>query len=210
MDFARLFLEYIKALVWPIILCIVLAGYGPQIFEILKTRDVNAFGLSVSGSLDSLEQNYEQEIADLKRQIAAMEGGNSETKDQLISKLDNISGNVRQELSTLRVEVQNPSETVISNKKLLAQAAERRGFEAIVDGDVTQALAEFSAAKEYWPTYHNVSEIHALLQRNSRTLTTPAEWAKLCSTIIDQYSWGIPADLRPAMERKSNVLTLRR
>ena len=208
MEFAKLFLEYLKVLIWPLILALALSLYGQQIFEILQTRDVDAFGVKVSGSLDDLAQNYEQEIRDLKQKIADMEGGSDTNKQELITRLDSISGNVRQELSSLRVQIQNPPDTLTVNKQLMAAQAERRGFEAIVNGDAKTAIAEFTKAKELAPTYHNVAEIYTLLESRGRTLNNPTDWARFCKLILDKYSWGIPSDLRAEMEAKAN-LTLR-
>ena len=205
MDLARLILDYLKVLLWPLVLLFALLFYGDQIVEILETRNVNAFGVSISGDLNSLSENYEQEISSLKKQIAELE---SDNKDQLINKLDRISGNVKQEISLMRTKITNPESGALIDKKQQAITAERQGFEAIVKGDIDQALARFAQAKELWPTYHNVVEIYRLLTNNARVLSgagrdVPEQWAKVCGVILEKYSWGIPPDIRPVMERKA-------
>lgn len=200
MELAKLILEYLKVLLWPVILLFVLGFYGDQVVQILETRNVDAFGLKISGDLDSLSDNYEQEINSLKALIAELENGN---KDQLITKLDRISGNVKQEINLMRTQLSSPDDRLLEDKKQQAIQAERNGFEAIIQGDLNTALAEFTTAKALWPTYHNVAEIHRLLSGQASQLNTPEQWASLCSTILEKYSWGIPKDIRPVMERKA-------
>ncbi|WP_317932102.1 hypothetical protein [Halioxenophilus sp. WMMB6] len=203
MEFAKLFLEYLKVLVWPAILGLVIILYGTQVFEILKTRDVSAFGLEVSGSLDNLAQNYEQQISELKQQISSMD--TTEGKQDLLSRLDQINGNVKQELDNVRSQIQAPDDTLAASKREQAVVAERRGFEAIIKGDVTAALAEFDKAQTFWPSYHNVSEIHTLLVRHRDQLNSPEQWAKLCQQILAAHSWGMPSDIRRAIAEKAQL-----
>ncbi len=202
MELAKLILEYVKVLLWPLVLILVLLFYGDQVVNILETRNVDAFGLKIGGDLDSLADNYEQEIQDLKKQIAELE---SDNKGDLITKLDRISGNVKQEINLMRTKITSPDDSLVADKKQQAIKAERQGFEAIVKGDINAALAHFATAKELWPTYHNVSEIHRLLTNNARRLNTPEQWARVCSTILENYSWGIPRDIRPLMEKKAKL-----
>lgn len=195
MELAKLILEYIKVLMWPLILALVLLMYSEDVLNIINTREVDAFGLKIGGTLDNIAETYESEIAILKEQIAELESNDDNQKTQLLTKLNNITSNVRQDLTALRTQVEEPSQQATINKED-AIAAERRGFQALKDKDIDLALLEFSTAKEKWPSYHNVDEIVTLLRRSRSGLTTPQQWQKLYQTILTQYSWGMPQSVR--------------
>lgn len=83
-----------------------------------------------------------------------------------------------------------------------APALERKGFEALLDNDIPAARDAFAAAEKAWPEYHNVAEIRALLDRLAKTLpagvkSLPVDTHReTLKTILNDYSWGMPADLR--------------
>lgn len=200
MEMAKLVLDYIKALMWPMILAIVLFMYSDEVLEIISTREVDAFGLKLGGTLDNLAETYEAEIAVLKSQIAEFESNNEGQKGELISKLNSISSNVRQDLTALRSKVESPSNDVTTNKEE-AMAAEQQGFEALKNKNIDLAIAQFAIAKEKWPNYHNVDELHTLLNRMRGQLRSPAQWQKLYQTILTNYSWGMTKSVRAELQQ---------
>lgn len=87
-----------------------------------------------------------------------------------------------------------------------AASLERAGFDDLVDGDWADATANFDAAKEAYPAYHNVDEISSLLrarlgQLQSRDVNV-AHAARIAvyETIVDKLSWGMPEDVKRKME----------
>lgn len=94
----------------------------------------------------------------------------------------------------------------IQREKSAAQMAaekEREGFAAIAAGDYDAALTAFAAAERSFPSYHNVFEIHNLLRRERTFSSDPATRQRVVARILREYSWGIPADIRPALEQAS-------
>ena len=95
--------------------------------------------------------------------------------------------------------------------KLLPGAAdaptmERRGFEALLENDIPAARAAFAAAEQAWPEYHNVAEIHRLLEQASNRLS-PGEtslpstiYRSILQKILKDYSWGMPPGIKTQMQ----------
>lgn len=79
-----------------------------------------------------------------------------------------------------------------------AAAFERAGFEAILDRDFEAALKAFTEARKTWSTYHNVAEIQRHLAKLEKqgTPLDAAKWAAIDRTILTEFSWGMPPDLR--------------
>lgn len=79
---------------------------------------------------------------------------------------------------------------------------ELKGFEFLVSKDADAALEAFANAEKLWPSYHNVAEIRKLLNDNRAALVAaPKEgkspaWTSVYQTLITNYSWGMPADVR--------------
>ncbi|BFM04905.1 hypothetical protein [Halioxenophilus aromaticivorans] len=205
MELSRLVLEYIKVLMWPVVLAAVLLMYSEEVLKIISTREVDAFGLKIGGNLENLAETYESEIAALKDQIAQLQSDDSGEKTQLLTKLSNISSNVRQDLTALRTQVEAPAEQTTVNKQE-AMVAEEAGFNALKNKDIKTAIEQFSLAEEKWPAYHNVAEINALLKRYQSNLTGPAQWQSLYQTLLTDYSWGMPQAVRSDLLRVTPAL----
>jgi hypothetical protein len=63
----------------------------------------------------------------------------------------------------------------------------------------------FDEAHSAWPEYHNVAEIRRLLGEWRDRLASPDSdaWPQLYRSILRQYSWGLPTDLRPAFRQET-------
>ena len=80
---------------------------------------------------------------------------------------------------------------------------ERAGFQAIVNGNLSNARAYFGYAYKQSPQHHNVDEIYNKLLTEATTQkydnANDSEKQKilkeLFQTIIDKYSWGAPEDV---------------
>ena len=195
LEFLRVLLEYIKVLIWPLILVVAFNMYSDQLFEILKSREIDAFGLKIGKQIDDISSNYQAEIAKLKEEIKK---GNS--SDELLQKLTRIETNLGKELVQVKTSAMTSDTSIqqLNNREQVAQF-EKLGFQAIHRRDVVEALRWFDQAQALWPDYHNVSEIQRLLIRNQSALADAdnlTAWKNLTRTILEKYSWGMPADMR--------------
>ena len=202
MDSAKLILEYIKTLIWPAILIIVLFSYEDDVVDLLKSREIDAFGLKIGQRIEDISSNYETEIADLREKIEnanGVEGSN----EALLSKIDSINKNVTRELSLIQQQTVEPAliEQRVVSKTFAASIHERKGFEAILKQEAQQAITEFRAATLAWPDYHNVAELEKLLQDRKDSLTSQNDWQQLNRLILQKYSWGMPEDIRLQFKR---------
>jgi hypothetical protein len=109
-------------------------------------------------------------------------------------------------------EVVAAAETSLQNinTAINAEDNERAGFQALLGGELAAARQYFAAAYDTFPTLHNVDEIY------NRLLTTERVQAYenansnqqqeilqgLYRQILEQYSWGMPEDLKQEMARR--------
>jgi len=192
MDGAKLILEYIKTLIWPVILIAVFFSYEQEMLDLLKNREIDAFGLKIGQRIETISKTYETEINELKENIK-----NTDDSEALLSKIEDIDKNIKKELSRVQQQTKQPTQVEKpESSKTVAITAEREGFEAILNRDVNLAIAQFSAARSAWPDYHNVSELEKLLKRRKHLLVDDRSWRELRNIILQKYSWGMPQDIR--------------
>jgi hypothetical protein len=86
---------------------------------------------------------------------------------------------------------------------------EKRGFASLLAHNFDEAYKNFDEAARLYPDLHNVNEIRDLLIRQKAQLQwslwkpdDTGAWKNLYSTILDKYSWGMPADVKAEMEAK--------
>lgn len=104
------------------------------------------------------------------------------------------------------------AETSLENINIAIDAGdnERAGFQALLSGNLSAARQYFEAAYRTSPTLHNVDEIyHRLLTTeqvqdydNASSDQKQTLLLGLYRQIIDQYSWGMPDDLKQDMKRR--------
>lgn len=199
-NIANIVLEYIKALIWPLVLVVAFTVYGDELFNIIKNREIDAFGLKLGKQIDDISKNYQEELDSLKENIKE-ENGN----EALLEKLDGIGSNLGKELSQVQSSAlqQTASLESLSKREAIARL-ERKGFESIINLDVNSAIDAFTEANRLWPDYHNVSEIRKLLIRHQQDLLKSADksaWKEVVMVIIKKYSWGIPKDIRGKLRK---------
>jgi len=202
MDLAKLVLEYIKTLIWPVLLIVALFSYEEKIVDLVENREIDAFGLKIGSRIEDISKNYETEIADLKASIES--SGTHQNSTILLSKIDSINNNVKRELSQVRSQTIEPILTQRINGNS-ASFNERRGFEAILKQDVNEAIRGFSAARKAWPEYHNVAELEKILEKEKTTLNNALAWKNLKKTILQKYSWGMPRDIRTRFKKSVSL-----
>ncbi|QPB85427.1 hypothetical protein CWC22_020610 [Pseudoalteromonas rubra] len=189
----RLVLDYIKVFLWPAILILAFAVYGDKLFKIIEQREIDAFGLKLGKQIEDISSNYEAQIAQLKKDIQA-----SQEPATLLKKVDGIQVNLAKQLSNVKQSVLLTKTQSVPNRKAQVDQYERAGFNAILARDISEALSQFSAAQAIWPDYHNVSEVKRLLSKQKNQLhdSQSTAWQAVFDTILMQYSWGMPDDIR--------------
>lgn len=219
----RLVLDYIRAFMWPLVAIVVVVIYQDDVRQILAERQVDIFGLRIGDRVEQIESRTMAEIEDIRllletqRQAEASGSGSPEVAEDLVAKLASLERNLSREISQVQSEQQAlqaapPStrqaaieaESQQAGRASRAAAAERRGFEALIEHDVDRAIAAFDEAREIWPEYHNVAEIgRALRKRRDALAALSAEsWSELYRDILARYSWGLPEDLRAAIRNE--------
>jgi hypothetical protein len=199
-ELSRIILDYIKALTWPIMLIAAFYFYGDKLFEIIKSREIDAFGVKIGKQIEEISKNYEDQISVLKQEL-----NQSNTSQALLDKVQSIEINLDKQLTHIKSTAMfDPGSLVSLSKKEKVEHFERSGFEAILEKDVTTAIANFEDAEELWSDYHNVSEITTLLKNNKPKLSesdASEAWKNVIDTILKKYSWGMPKDIREEFEK---------
>lgn len=200
MDFAKLFLEYLRTLIWPVILITAFFSYEKEIIDLLKNRKIDAFGISIGERIDNIAENSEAAIKEITENINSLD-----SKEEILSKLESINKNIKKDLSQVRQQTSKTDfvERQAVSSIMTAAKHEREGFEAILNKNIGEAIRQFNLARILWPDYHNVSEIERLLLRRQSSLNNPAAWKELYQLILKKYSWGMPDDLRLGFKKAS-------
>lgn len=204
MDAAKLALDYIKVLIWPLLLALSFLYYGEALIEILKSREVDAFGLKIGKQVEAVSDNYQAELDALKEQVAQACDGND---NGVLDKIAVIERQLTKELDQVKTTAyaaQAPDVKV--SRAQTVEKLEREGFEAILNRDIKLAIDSFGKATELWPSYHNVAEIHQFLKSNQRVLSRKdaPQWQTINEKILAQYTWGMPRDLREKFVSKKD------
>ncbi len=219
--FWRLLLDYLRALIWPIAVVVALIAYGPQIEKILTEREVDLFGLRIGERLQQIDVNVQQEIQDIRAQLAELRDAPAAEKqaiaERLVAQVESLEANLGREIRQIREETpaaapeaapgapQPPTERAsrLPTGERSAADYERQGFSALIERNATRALANFDAAWRAFPRYHNVEEIRNLLERRLDQLQDPDSpaWPDLYRTILTKHSWGMPQEAREAMRQ---------
>ncbi|WP_340117227.1 hypothetical protein [Pelagibius sp. 7325] len=214
----RLVLDYIKAFMWPAVALVVVVIYQDDVRQILSERQVDIFGLRIGERVEQIESQTMAEIEDIRllletqRQATGEAAPNPQLSGDIQTKLSSLERNLSREISQVQAAQQAPAPAPAGvqqdlaaaageSREARAAAAERRGFEALIDRDAEAALAAFEAAHIIWPDYHNVAELARTLRNRQDRLAAPESpaWTQIYRDILTQYSWGLPPDLRAAV-----------
>lgn len=208
----RLVLDFIRAFLWPAVALVVVLVYQDDVRTILQEREVDIFGLRIGERVEAIESQALAEIADIRtlleqRQRRSGEAGDAELIEDIETKLSSFERNLSREVSAVQsvetspAQPSRPQRDPSAGRADRAAAAERRGFQALLERDYETALRAFDQAREIWPEYHNVAEIGRLLRDWQDRLegSNGSAWPRLYREILTKYSWGLPEDLRPAL-----------
>ncbi|MGF1733679.1 hypothetical protein [Photobacterium kasasachensis] len=195
MKIYEIILEYLKVLVWPLVLILAFVFHGERLFNILENREVQAFGITIGKAIEKVTQDTHEQIRLLQEDIASQSGS-----EELLNRVQSLDENLNKQLSQLKVNKVLERASINGTSRLeKVERLERAGFEALLKRDVEGAIKQFSSAERLWPEFHNVSEIKRLLvEKKSHLIETDNDsaWNATIRTILEKYSWGMPSDIR--------------
>ncbi|NIA70752.1 hypothetical protein HBA54_19310 [Pelagibius litoralis] len=218
----RLVLDYIRAFMWPLVAMVVVLVYQSDVRTLIFEREIDVFGVRIGAKVEQIESQTLAEIADVRVLLEAQQAGvdgdeaSPQIAEDIDAKLSSLERNLTREIAEVQSAQQarrtappqnvNPATApppAADNRSTRAAAAERRGFEALIDHDLTAALKAFDEARSIWPDYHNVAEIGQALRKFQSRLSDPESpmWPQLYREILTRYSWGLPEDLRAAIRK---------
>jgi hypothetical protein len=214
----RLVLDYLRMLMWPVVVLVVVVVYADDVRNILSSREVEVAGVfKIGQQVKQIEESAAEEIADIRALLEKMQADPTLDRTALAvdikSKLDNLSGNLSREVEQIQQTAPavaaappaavEPGAVPTTAGQPSASTFERDGFQALIDRDIDKAIANFGRAKALYPDYHNVSEIHDLLvahQADLKDRDSPS-WERAFRQIVAEYSWGMPAEFRPEFRK---------
>lgn len=213
----RLILDYLRMLMWPVIVLVIVLVFADDVRNIVSSREFEVAGvLKIGQRVKQIEDSATEEIADIRALLEQMQADpaidRAELARDIENKLDNLSGNLSREVAQIQQAAPAAAAPTAAVEPVVAPAAgdqssaagfERDGFQALIDHDIERAIASFGRARDLYPDYHNVSEIHELLSEQRGSLETPdsPDWQRIYRLIVAQYSWGMPAEFRPAFRK---------
>ena len=214
----RLVLDYIRAFMWPLVAVVIVLVYQNDVRTLIFEREIDVFGVRIGAKVEQIESQTQAEIADIRLLLEAQRasdsnGSNPEIAEDIEAKLSTLERNITREVSEIQTQQAQRiaparQQTALpparqESRATLAAAAERRGFEALIDHDIERAIQAFDEARSIWPEYHNVAEIGRALRKREDKLRDPdgPGWQQLYREIITRYSWGLPEDLRKAIRQ---------
>ena len=198
MERSQIILEYIKVLMWPLVVVLGFIFYSEQFFQIIQSREVEVFGLKIGNQVDEIASSYKAELDALKADMSAS-GDTS-----MLKRVESIEANLERELARVKHSAIVEVSPGVTARQQRVKLLEYEGFMAIIDEDLEGAITAFSAASVVWPDYHNVAEIEALLIENRQQLSevdSSGPWQALFQQLLTEYAWGMPADIRKKMAR---------
>jgi hypothetical protein len=194
---------------------------GPTVERIQRVEAATQQELQdIAVLVRTLQENYEQDLEAAIEQLRAGEATAAlpavperatAVATDIETKLSSLRDNLdREVLQIQQVAAQQPrqQQTAIpppaDTRAERAAMLERRGLEAILSHNLDAALQAFTEARVVWPDYHNVAEIQRYLAqlKQAGSLTNEREWIAVERTLLTEYSWGIPADLRSELRRR--------
>ena len=97
MNPASIILEYIKTLIWPVLLVSAFVIYNDELLKMIEGREIEAFGVKVGKQIDDVSSNYKAELEALKAQIK-----NSTNNEAALKRIELIEKGLDRELSYVR------------------------------------------------------------------------------------------------------------
>jgi len=210
---ARLILDYIRVLLWPVVLILAVLAYKDDVFEILKEREIEVAGLRIGQRVSEVKSNFQAEMEDLRKMVEDLAKADSGTgaeaarAEHVLERISGLERDLQREFSQIQqqsVAVARPTAPAqLQQADAREQAGlwEGRGFEALLNKNADEALTAFGQASAAWPDYHNVTEIERLLRtrRDELAAGSADAWNDVYQTILTRFSWGMPSPVREQM-----------
>ncbi|MGB5156215.1 hypothetical protein [Desulfobacterium sp. N47] len=217
---AELVLEIIKIFIWPVLIVFAVMWLGPDLKEMLKNRTwkigVLEMGDRISTLKDTMQDSLlaQQDYLSKIKENAANPQKVKELSDAAVQDIENTQKGVKNDIRNIQEVIpQKPltsTEESSGNSKqkygktspASAREWELAGFRQILERDVSAAINSFSEAEKNWPDYHNVAEIRRKLVSDRQSLASKDSpgWKVLYQHLLNELSWGMPADVRQKMQ----------
>jgi hypothetical protein len=217
---AELVLEIIKTFVWPVLIVLAVMWLGPDLKEILKNRTWKIGVVEVGDRISNLKDSMQDSLLAQKDYLAKIKANVEnpekvrEIIDAAIQDIINTQKGVKKEIQNIQEAI--PQKSTIASEEpsgnlsqknektspVSARDWELQGFKYIIGKDVGAAINSFSEAEKNWPNYHNVAEIRRELVNEAQALTSKEspKWKELYRHLLNELSWGMPADVRQQMQ----------
>ncbi len=218
--FARLVLDYARALIWPAAVVTAILLFHGEVRQILTEREWEMFGVRVGARIQQISANVRGELDEIRMLLAELQQASPQDRarvaEEVETRIASLERNLGREFRQIQEIETAPAERPLppSRPPTVAPVAvgretaarwEGRGFEQLVQRQVGPAIESFTRAHELWPDYHNVAEIRRLLVRQQEALAdsgSPA-WRELYEIILTRYSWGMPDHVRRMMREET-------
>jgi hypothetical protein len=157
----------------------------------------------LAGSLE----NIQKELQDAKDKFKKAEEYLNVAYDNYKKETGSVIESDALNQAQMAVKTAEKSITKVSQ----AEKNEKLGFEALLQGDWTEAREKFGVAYQAFAEYHNVDEIYNTVlsqkQVEKYNAATPEQqkiiYREVLARIWRNYSWGIPPDLRAMIKDKA-------
>ena len=223
---AHILLEYLRILIWPMLVIIVAFAYRQDIMRVVDSREIKVGPVEVGRKLEDLKDKTKDELETVVARLERIEATATNTPDNVKraiadvrTSVDAIQDNYTKEAQLIQQQIATPpvqlpiqaplpppptAQTTITNE---VQQLEEEGFRAIKERKLTEAIDAFAKAESISPSFHNVAEIRALLRSKREQLAgldaeaRKSEWKDVDRTILNKYSWGMPKRYRTELQR---------
>lgn len=213
LEYFKLGPEYIKVVLWPLAVILLVIFFKDEVATIIKFREVAFAGVKIGQHVKDVNKNVQVELADIHQMIKELEAtikknpGASEASRKIGKKIEVLSANLNKDISQLNTDQMGgatiaDSRNEIGGTRTQAKLWEQKGFEFIIAKDVDKAIEAFSKSKANWPEYHNVAKIHqVLIERRPALIDSQASdyeqaWRKFAKLLLTDYSWGMTDNVR--------------
>jgi hypothetical protein len=135
-------------------------------------------------------EKKQQILAELKLQDSSM--FSSPEVQQLKSEIENIENELTPTFKKTKSSMDYES----------AINWERKGFERLINYDLEEAITAFENSENSYNSFRQVYEIGRFLKKrkNSGEIENEEFWQDIYQTILNDYSWKMPKDVRMKLE----------
>ncbi len=202
----RLVLEYIRTLIWPILVGVAVVFFSSDISTLLREREIQIGDLKFGSRIEEISEITTEELEEIRQSVAELIARSEDPEirqaaEKIDQRLENLAANLDEEVDELREDVLETQaggvEEHSQSEEDDASRLEEEGFAYLAERDLEGALTSFKGARDAWPEYHNVSEIYRLLNSRESDLKEGSEearqqaWEDVLRKILEEYSWGM-------------------